>query len=89
MRSDAARDAAKRGIETARDAVLRDFSEERRLEANRDFFRLLRQRYEITVDETALGGAAARSTRRSSCVHIERRITIPTTGSDARSTRRT
>jgi peptidyl-prolyl cis-trans isomerase C len=46
---------------TARDAVLRDLSEVRRREANLDFVRRLKQRYQITVDETALNEAAARS----------------------------
>jgi peptidyl-prolyl cis-trans isomerase C len=48
-------------FETARDAVLRDFSEVRRREANLDFVRRLKQRYQITVDETALNEAAAHS----------------------------
>lgn len=46
-------------FESVRDAVLRDFSEERRRQANLDFIARLKQRYEITVDETALKKAAA------------------------------
>ncbi len=48
-------------FEAVRDAVLRDFSEERRREANQDFIGRLKQRYQISVDEAALDGAAARS----------------------------
>lgn len=47
-------------FETVRDAVLRDLFEDRRREANLDFIRRLKQRYEITVDETALDKTAAR-----------------------------
>lgn len=46
-------------FESVRDAVLRDFSEERRREANLDFISRLKQRYEITIDESALEQAAA------------------------------
>jgi hypothetical protein len=46
-----------------REAVLRDFSEERRLAANSDFIRRLKERYSISVDEAALNGAAAPSTK--------------------------
>jgi hypothetical protein len=46
-----------------RDAVLRDFSEERRLAANSDFIRRLKERYLISIDEKALDDAAAPSTR--------------------------
>ncbi len=46
-------------FESVRDAVLRDFSEERRREANLDFISRLKQRYEITIDENALEKAAA------------------------------
>lgn len=45
--------------ESVRDAVRRDFSEDRRRKANLDFISGLKQRYEITVDETALEKAAA------------------------------
>lgn len=48
-------------FEAARDAVLRDFSEERRRGANLEFIKRLKQRYQVTVDETALRGASARS----------------------------
>jgi PPIC-type PPIASE domain len=44
---------------TVRDAVARDFSEERRLTANADFIRRLKERYLISVDEAALATAAA------------------------------
>lgn len=47
--------------EAVRDAVLRDFSEQRRQQANLDFIGRVKQRYQITVDETALVEAAARS----------------------------
>lgn len=46
-------------FESVRDAVLRDFSEERRRKANLDFISRLKQRYEITVDEIALKKAAS------------------------------
>ena len=48
-------------FESVRDAVMRDFSEERRQEANLDFIARLKQRYEINIDETALKEAAAPS----------------------------
>lgn len=48
-------------FEATRDAVLRDFSEDRRREANLEFIGRLKQRYQITVDETALLKAAARA----------------------------
>jgi hypothetical protein len=46
-------------FESVRDAVLRDFSEERRRKANLDFISRLKQRYEISVDEIALKKAAS------------------------------
>jgi hypothetical protein len=45
-------------FEAVREAVARDFSEERRIAANSDFIRRLEQRYLISVDEAALNGAA-------------------------------
>jgi peptidyl-prolyl cis-trans isomerase C len=39
--------------------VLRDFQEEQRRVANRDIFERLKQRYQITVDETAITNAPA------------------------------
>jgi len=46
-------------FEAVRDAVVRDFSEARRVTANADFIRRLKERYLISVDETALAMAAA------------------------------
>lgn len=46
-------------FETVRDAVARDFSDERRRMANQDFLERLKTRYRITVDEAAVSGAAA------------------------------
>ena len=46
-------------FEAVRDAVARDFSDERRRTANRDFLERLKAQYRITVDEAALSGAAA------------------------------
>jgi len=42
-----------------RTTVLRDFQEEQRRTANRDLFERLKQRYQITVDESAITNAAA------------------------------
>jgi parvulin-like peptidyl-prolyl isomerase len=50
-------------FDAVREAVLRDFSEKRRLAANADFIRRLRERYLISVDEKALADAATPSTR--------------------------
>ena len=50
-------------FEAVREAVERDFSEERRLAANADFIRRLKDRYLISVDEAALNGAAAPSVK--------------------------
>lgn len=50
-------------FEAARDAVVRDFSEERRRAANGDFLQRLKAQYRITVDEAALNGAAAPPTK--------------------------
>jgi peptidyl-prolyl cis-trans isomerase C len=44
-------------FEAVREAVARDFSEERRIAANSDFIRRLEQRYLISVDEAALNAA--------------------------------
>lgn len=48
-------------FEAVREAVARDFSEERRLAANRDFIWRLKERYLISVDEAALNKAAPTS----------------------------
>jgi peptidyl-prolyl cis-trans isomerase C len=50
-------------FEAVRDAVARDFSDERRRTANQDFLERLKTQYRITVDEAALSGAAAPSTK--------------------------
>jgi hypothetical protein len=50
-------------FEPVREAVVRDFSEERRLAANSDFIRRLKERYSISVDEAAFNGATAPSTK--------------------------
>lgn len=50
-------------FEAVREAVVRDFSEERRLALNADFIRRLKERYQITVDEKALAAAAAPSVK--------------------------
>jgi hypothetical protein len=50
-------------FETVRDAVARDFSDERRRKANGDFLEGLKARYRITVDEAALRDAAAPPTK--------------------------
>jgi parvulin-like peptidyl-prolyl isomerase len=52
--------AAPEGLafEDVREAVARDFSEERRLVANADFIRRLKERYLISVDEAAINDAA-------------------------------
>jgi hypothetical protein len=50
-------------FESVRDAVVRDFSEERRLAANNDFIRRLKERYLISIDEAALNSVAAPSTK--------------------------
>lgn len=50
-------------FETVRDAVARDFSDERRRTTNQDFLERLKTHYRITVDEAALSGAAAPSTK--------------------------
>ena len=49
-----------RGVKLAevRETVLRDFNDERRQTANREVYEKLRQRYQVTVDETALAKAA-------------------------------
>jgi peptidyl-prolyl cis-trans isomerase C len=50
-------------FEAVRDTVARDFSDERRRTANRDFLERLKAQYRITVDEAALRGAAAPPTK--------------------------
>jgi hypothetical protein len=50
-------------FETVRDAVARDFSDERRRTANQDFLVGLKARYRITVDEAAISNGAAPSTK--------------------------
>jgi peptidyl-prolyl cis-trans isomerase C len=50
-------------FESVREAVVRDFSEERRIAANNDFIRRLKERYLISVDEAALNGAAASTSK--------------------------
>ena len=49
-------------FEMVRDAVARDFAEDRRLAANRDFLERLKARYRVAVDEAALEAAAKDST---------------------------
>lgn len=49
-------------FEMVRDAVARDFAEDRRLTANRDFLERLKARYRVAVDEAALEAAAEDST---------------------------
>jgi parvulin-like peptidyl-prolyl isomerase len=50
-------------FEAVRDAVARDFSDERRRSANREFLERLKAQYRISVDEAALNGAAAPPTK--------------------------
>jgi parvulin-like peptidyl-prolyl isomerase len=50
-------------FEAVRDAVVRDYSDDRRRATNQEFIERLRQRYHISVDEAALAGAAAPATR--------------------------
>jgi len=50
-------------FEAVRDAVARDFSDERRRTANRDFLERLKAQYRVTVDEAALNGAAVPPTK--------------------------
>lgn len=50
-------------FESVRDAVARDFSDERRRMANQDFLAGLKARYRITVDAAAIRDAAAPSTK--------------------------
>ncbi len=50
-------------FEEVRETVLRDFHDERRRAANREVFDKLRERYQVTVDETALAKAAAPNTK--------------------------
>jgi peptidyl-prolyl cis-trans isomerase C len=50
-------------FEAVREAVARDFSEERRIAANSDFIRRLEQRYLISVDEAALNSATTPPTK--------------------------
>jgi hypothetical protein len=49
-------------FESARDAVARDFAEDRRLAANRDFLERLKARYRVQIDDAALEAAAKDST---------------------------
>jgi len=49
-------------FDEVRDAVLRDFNEERRRNGNREIFEKLRERYDVAVDEVALARAAATRT---------------------------
>lgn len=53
-------------LDKVRDAVLRDFNEERRRAANKDIFERLRERYKVTVDEAALTKAAAPASKGAS-----------------------
>jgi hypothetical protein len=46
-------------FDEVREAVLRDFQDERRRTANSEIFQKLRERYQVTVDETALAQATA------------------------------
>ena len=46
------------GFDSVRTTVVRDFNEERRRTVNREVFEKLRERYQVTVDETALAKAA-------------------------------
>ena len=50
-------------LEAVREAVVRDFADERRRTANRELLEGLKARYRITVDEAALIGAAAPPTK--------------------------
>jgi peptidyl-prolyl cis-trans isomerase C len=50
-------------FETVREAVARDLADERRRTANRDFVERLKERYQIIVDEAAITGAAAPTTK--------------------------
>jgi parvulin-like peptidyl-prolyl isomerase len=50
-------------FEAVRDAVARDFSDERRRTANRELLERLKAQYRITVDEAALNGATAPPTK--------------------------
>jgi hypothetical protein len=49
-------------FERARDAVARDFAEDRRLTSNQDFLERLKARYRVEVDEAALEATAKDST---------------------------
>jgi hypothetical protein len=49
-------------FERVRDAVARDFAEDRRLAANRDFLDRLKARYRVQIDDAALEAAAKDST---------------------------
>ena len=53
-------------FEEVRDGVARDFSEKRRLTANADFIQRLKERYLISVDETALVRAVTPPTKTAS-----------------------
>ncbi len=50
-------------FEAVREAVARDFSDERQRTANQDFLERLKAQYRITVDEAALNSAAAPPTK--------------------------
>ncbi len=50
-------------FEAVREAVARDFADERRRTANRDLLERLKAQYRITVDEAALASAAAPPTK--------------------------
>jgi len=50
-------------FEVVRDAVARDFSDERRRTTNREFLERLKAQYRISVDEAAINGAAAPPTK--------------------------
>jgi peptidyl-prolyl cis-trans isomerase C len=50
-------------FEAVREAVVRDLADERRRTANREFVERLKERYQIIVDEAAITGAAAPTTK--------------------------
>jgi peptidyl-prolyl cis-trans isomerase C len=58
VRVDARGAAQPANLDTVREAVVRDFNEERRTNANREIFEKLRERYQVAVDEAALTNAA-------------------------------
>jgi parvulin-like peptidyl-prolyl isomerase len=58
VRIEARTEATPVTLPDVREAVVRDFNDERRRTANREVFDRLRQRYRVTVDESALERAA-------------------------------